>query len=212
MIDSKSLDFIFECLGQIQRSYRTSIRLVLALRMMDIVSKSEERKQKGVKALDLLAEEEPRGRVVSKILIVYYSHTGNTEKMARAVSEGVEKVQGAEAKLARYESPSKLVGFDAILIGAPTYHHNMTDNIKSFLEEVAFHNIKLKNRIGTVFGSYGWSGEAPRLVLEVMEKKFEMAVLRPPLLIKYTPDEKGLEECRNLGKRIAEQISKSKFR
>ncbi len=42
-----------------------------------------------------------------------------------------------------------------------------------------------------------------------MENKFEMAVLKPPLLIKYTPDEKGLEGCRKLGKNVAEQILKS---
>jgi len=47
------------------------------------------------------------------------------------------------------------------------------------------------------------------MVLEVMEHKFEMEVLKPPLLIKYAPDEKGLEECYKYGKNVAEQISKS---
>lgn len=144
-----------------------------------------------------------------KILIVYYSHTGNTEKMAKAIAEGARTVQGVEVESKRYEAPQRLVNFDAILIGAPTYHHSMTSNIKNFLEEVAFHNVNLKDKIGAAFGSYGWSGEAPRLVLEVMENKFEMEVLKPPLLIEYTPDEKGLEECRRLGKGVAEQISKS---
>ena len=143
-----------------------------------------------------------------KILIVYYSHTGNTEKMAKAISEGARTVQGVEVELKNYEAPEKLVNFDAILIGAPTYHHNITNNIKSFLEEAAFHNINLKDKIGAAFGSYGWSGEAPRLILEIMENKFDMKALKPPLLVKYTPDEKGLEECRKFGKNVAEQISK----
>jgi flavorubredoxin len=47
------------------------------------------------------------------------------------------------------------------------------------------------------------------LVLEVMENKLDMEVLKPPLLIEYTPDEEGLEECRKLGKRVAEKISDS---
>lgn len=144
-----------------------------------------------------------------KILIVYYSHTGNTEKMARAVAEGARTVEGVEVEVKRQESPWNLADFSALLIGAPTYQHTITNNIKEFLEKIALHNINLKNRIGAVFGSYGWSGEAPRYVLEVMENKFEMKVLKPPLLIKYTPDEKGLEECRKLGKTVAEQISKS---
>ena len=143
-----------------------------------------------------------------KILIVYYSHTGNTEKMAKAIREGARTVQKVEVELNRHESPWSLDSFDAILIGAPTYSHNMTNNIKNFLEEIAFHKVNLKGKMGTAFGSYGWSGEAPRMVLEVMEHKFEMEVLKPPLLIKYSPDEKGLEECRKLGKSVAEKISK----
>ena len=144
-----------------------------------------------------------------EILIVYYSHTGNTEKMAEAIAEGARMVQEVEVELKRYEAPWSLVNFDAVLIGAPTYHHNMTSNTKNFLEQVAFHKINLTGKIGVAFGSYGWSGEAPRLVLEIMENKFEMEVLKPPLLIKYTPDEKGLEECRKLGKNVAEQVLKS---
>ncbi len=143
-----------------------------------------------------------------KILIVYYSHTGNTEKMAKLIAEGARTVEEVEVELKPYESPWSLESYDAILIGSPTYSHNMTNNIKKFLEEIAFHNVQLKGKIGAAFGSYGWSGEAPRMVLEVMERKFEMAVLKPPLLIKYAPDEKGSEECRKLGKNVAEQISK----
>ena len=146
---------------------------------------------------------------MSKILIVYYTHTGNTGKMASAIAEGARAIQGVEVELKNYESPQKLAKIDALLIGAPTYHHNMTNNIKNYLEEIAFHNINLKDKIGAAFGSYGWSGEAPRLTLEVMENKFEMKVLKPPLLIKDTPDEKGLEECRTFGKKVAELVSES---
>ena len=147
-------------------------------------------------------------RVMPKILIVYYSHTGNTEKMAKAIAEGARTVPEVEVELKRHGSTWGLESFDAILIGAPTYQRTMTNNIKKFLEEIAFHKVNLKGKIGAAFGSYGWSGEAPRMVLEVMENKFEMEVLKPPLLIKYTPDKKGLEECRRLGKNVGEQISK----
>jgi flavorubredoxin len=144
-----------------------------------------------------------------KILIVYYSKTENTEKMAKAIAEGAGTFKEVEVELKRSETPWRLASFDAILVGAPTYHHNMTDNIKKFLEQTAFHNVNLKGKIGAAFGSYGWSGEAPRMVLEIMENKFEMKVLKPPLLIKYTPDKNGLEECRKLGKNVAKQILQS---
>jgi flavorubredoxin len=73
---------------------------------------------------------------------------------------------------------------------------------------VAVKGINLKGKVGATFGSYGWSGEAPRMLLEVMKNKFEMETIEPPLLIRYTPDEKGLEECRKLGKIVAERLVK----
>ena len=92
-----------------------------------------------------------------KILIVYYSHTGNTEKMAKVIAEGARTVQEVEVELKRHELPWKLTIFDAIMVGAPTYSHNMTNSTKKFLEEIAFHNVNLKGKIGAAFGSYGWS-------------------------------------------------------
>jgi len=144
-----------------------------------------------------------------KVIVLYYSRTGNTEKMAKAIAEGAKKVQDVEVKLTYHATPEELADADAIIIGIPTYHHDMTNDMKKLLEETAFKGINLKGKIGASFGSYGWSGEAPRLILEIMENKFDMKVLKPPLLIKYTPDEKGLEECRKLGKNVAEEIFKS---
>lgn len=147
-------------------------------------------------------------RLVPRILIVFDSHTGNIEKMAKAIAEGARDTSEVTVEVKRHGSPWGLDTFDAILVGAPTYQHTITNSIEKFLEDVAFHNVNLKGKIGAAFGSYEWSGEAPGMVLEVMENKSEMEVLKPPLLIKYKPDEKGLEECRNLGKTVAEQIQK----
>lgn len=141
-----------------------------------------------------------------KILVLYYSRTGNTEKMAKAVAEGVRSVQGVEVELNYYVSPEELVGFDAILVGVATYHHDMPVSFKSFFEEVAVKNIRLEGKVGAAFGSYGWSGEASKLVVEIMKNKFEMSVTEPPLPIKYEPDRAGLEKCKELGRRVAERL------
>ncbi len=141
-----------------------------------------------------------------KILILFYSRTGNTEKMAKAVAEGASTVQGIEVELVYHAPPETLSYYDAILVGAPTYHHDLTIDIKRLFEEAAEKGIKLEGKIGAAFGSYGWSGEAPRLVLEIMKSKFEMNVSEPQLLVKYTPDQAALEKCRELGKRVAERL------
>ncbi|MGA2309275.1 MAG: flavodoxin domain-containing protein [Candidatus Bathyarchaeia archaeon] len=141
-----------------------------------------------------------------KILVIYYSRTGNTEKMAKAVAEGARSVQGVEVEVNYYISPEELAGFDAILVGAATYHHDMPVSFKTFFEEVAVKNINLKGKVGAAFGSYGWSGEAAKLIIEIMKNKFEMNVTEPPLPIKYEPDQASIEKCKELGKRIAERL------
>ncbi|MGD0979523.1 MAG: flavodoxin domain-containing protein [Candidatus Bathyarchaeia archaeon] len=141
-----------------------------------------------------------------KILVLYYSRTGNTEKMAKAVTEGARSVQGVDVELNYYISPEELAGFDAILVGAATYHHDMPVSFKTFFEEVAVKNINLKGKVGAAFGSYGWSGEAAKLIIEIMRNKFEMNVTEPPLPIKYEPDQASIEKCKELGKRIAERL------
>lgn len=143
---------------------------------------------------------------MAKILVLYYSRTGNTQKMAEAVTEGTRSVQGVEVELKYYVMPEALADFDAVVVGIPTYHHDMTIDIKKLFEEAAMKNIDLKDKIGGAFGSYGWSGEAPQLVLEIMKHKFDMDVIKSPLLIKYAPNQAGLEKCRQFGKEIAERL------
>lgn len=117
---------------------------------------------------------------MAKMLVLYYTRTGSTGKMAEAVAEGAKAVQGVDVELSYHVPAETLADYDAILIGVPTYNHDMTIDMKNLFEEAAVKNINLKDKIGAAFGSYGWSGEAPRLVLEIMKNKFEMIVAEPP--------------------------------
>jgi len=144
-----------------------------------------------------------------KLLILYYSQTGNTGKMAKAIAEGAKTVAGVDVEVKYHAKPEDLAEAEAIILGMPTYHHDIGIDMKRLLEEVAVKGINLKDNVGAAFGSYGWSGEAPHMLLEIMKHKFEMEIIEPALLIKYAPDEKGLEECRKLGKTVAERIVKA---
>jgi len=143
---------------------------------------------------------------VSKILVLYYSRSGNTEKMAKAVAEGAKTAGNTEVELNYHVDAEDLTNFDAILMGAPTYHHDMPMDMKTLFEEAAAKSINLKGKVCGAFGSYGWSGEAPKLLLEIMKNKFEMQVTEPPLLAKYVPDEKTLNMCRDFGRRVSETL------
>jgi flavodoxin I len=143
---------------------------------------------------------------MKKVLVLYYSRTGNTEKMANAVAEGLQSGGDVEVELSFHVDAESLGVYDAILVGAPTYHHDMPVDFKNLFEEAAVQGLNLKGKVGAVFGSYGWSGEAPKLILEIMKNKFEMQVVEQPLLAKYVPGQTMLNACRELGKRVSESL------
>jgi flavorubredoxin len=143
---------------------------------------------------------------MTKALILYYSRTGNTEKMANAVAEGIKSTGKVEVEINYHVDTQDLSLYDAIIIGSPTYNHDMPIDFKKIFLEAAAEGISLKDKVGAVFGSYGWSGEAPKLILEIIKYKFEMKTIEPPLLVKYTPDTTALNDCRNFGKKISESL------
>lgn len=144
-----------------------------------------------------------------KLLIVYYSQTGNTEKMARAIEDGAKSVVGIDVDVKYFVRPEELAEADAIIFGIPTYYHDIGIDMKNLLEGASKQEINLKGKVGAAFGSYGWSGEAPNMLLEIMKNRFQMDVMEPALRIKYNPAKNGLEECHKLGKTVAEKILKT---
>lgn len=143
---------------------------------------------------------------MKQILVLFYSRTGNTERMAKAVAEGARMGDDVKVELNYHVEPEDLNAFDAVLVGTPTYHHEMAVEFKNLFEEAAAKGINLKGKVGAAFGSYGWTGEAPKLVVEIMKFKFEMQVTELPLLARYLPDQKTLNDCRDLGKRVTEKL------
>jgi flavorubredoxin len=144
---------------------------------------------------------------MAKLLILYDSQSGNTEKMAEAVAEGARTVANVEVEIKYYARPEELAQADALIFGSPTYYHDMTLPIKQMLEEAAKASIQLKRKVGAAFGSYGWSGEAPELILEILKNRFGMQIVELKAMALYTPNEAKLDECRKLGKLVAEKIA-----
>jgi len=140
-----------------------------------------------------------------KVLVIYYSRSGNTEKMAKAVAEGAKSIQNVAVDLSYHIEAEELTNYDAILVGTPTYNAQMPIDFKNLFEEASAKQINLKGKIGSAFGSYGWSGEAPQAVIEIL-KKLEMKVIEPPIRSKNSPDQKTLDACIELGKRVAQQL------
>jgi len=126
--------------------------------------------------------------------------------MAEAVAEGAKNAGVPDVELNYHVDAEDLASFDAILLGAPTYHHDTPIDMKKLFEDAAAKGVNLKGKVGAAFGSYGWSGEAPKLLLEIMKNRFEMQVIEPPLLAKYVPDGSMLDKCRDFGRRVSETL------
>lgn len=140
---------------------------------------------------------------MSKVAVVYWSSTGNTEMMAEAVKAGAESA-GCETALytAAEFSADKLDAFDAVAFGCPA----MGDEV---LEEDEFEPMfnsckeKLAGKKIALFGSYGWGdGEWMRTWEETCREAG--AVLAADYVIcQEEPDDEATENCRALGKALA---------
>lgn len=144
--------------------------------------------------------------MAKKLAIIYGTGFGNTGIMAKAIEEGA-KSAGLEVLIKKVEeaTPADVEKADAIAIGLATYKGAGMPTVIKYTESLA--KVPLKGKVGTAFGSYGWSGEGP-LVVTKMLSGYGMKVIEPSLRIKRIPEEEGLEECRKLGKMIAERIKK----
>jgi NAD(P)H dehydrogenase (quinone) len=97
-----------------------------------------------------------------RVLVAYYSMTGNTEKMARGVAEGAESVKGAVVLLKRVEqvTAEDLFGTDALVVGSPVYWSNMAGPVKTFFDNWqlkfgVYPEFKMRNKVGAAFATGG---------------------------------------------------------
>lgn len=146
---------------------------------------------------------------MGKVLIAYYSRTGKTEKMAEYIAEGVRfSGNGAEIKkLADIKNETELEGYDGYAFGCPTYHRDMTANMKTFLFLVE--KAGLNGKVGGAFGSYTHSGDAPSYIFDTMEHVFKMDMTSLGsfnLLEHLVEDVEGMRACQDYGKALSDKL------
>ena len=111
---------------------------------------------------------------MKKVLIVYFSLTGNTEMMAQYIAEGI-RFSGQEAilkKISDIKSAGDLTGYDGYIFGSPTHYSDVPKRMKTFLLLVKEAN--LKGKPGGAFGSYTHDGNAPAIVFDTLQNVYNM--------------------------------------
>ena len=130
------------------------------------------------------------------------------KEMAEAIAEGLQQsgittLPLALRKCDRSDIMVDVLDAKAIIVGSPTLNNNLFPTLADFLTYMK--GLRPKNRIGAAFGSYGWSGEAVKIIeKELTAMKMDLPV--PGLKVQYVPDKDALKECFEFGKKIAEAI------
>jgi flavorubredoxin len=143
-----------------------------------------------------------------KALVIYDTMWHSTEKMAEEIVEALGR-EGVDARpmhlrsCHRSDIMTEVLDAGAVIVGSPTLNNGLFPTVSDFLTYMK--GLKPINKVGAAFGSYGWSGEAVKLInKELEEMKFN--VVDRGLRIQYVPDEKGVEACHELGKAIAQAL------
>lgn len=145
-----------------------------------------------------------------KVLIGYYSRTGNTEKMAEYIAEGV-RLTGNNAdlkKISEIKSEKDLEGYDGYIFGCPTYHRDITAGMKTFL--FLAEKANLVGKMGGAFGSYTHSGESADMIYDTMLYVFKMDMVDLGALnlkeqVVVTDD--GMLACQDYGKAMGNKFA-----
>lgn len=138
---------------------------------------------------------------MSKVAVIYWSGTGNTEAMAKAVAEGA-KAAGAEADLLTCADGSGIEAYAAVALGCPAMGAEELED-SEFLPMLEAIEPSLPGKKVVLFGSYGWgTGEWMRSWEErCAEKGIPLAA--ESVICNDMPDADGIAACKALGAAIA---------
>ena len=140
---------------------------------------------------------------MGKILITYWSGTGNTEQMAQLIAEGAKaKNADVECKNISEVDADSALGYDVLAIGSPSMGAEVLEEneIEPFVEAIEG---KIKDKKLAIFGSYGWGdGEWMRNWAERM-RGAGANLLDDGLIAHETPEGEAVDACRQFGERLA---------
>lgn len=145
-----------------------------------------------------------------KALIVYDSMWGSTEKMAVVLQEGLEE-SGIHVTMRNLMTNhisdiiTDVLSSKMILLGSPTINNTMLPTMGKFLTYLK--GLKPKNRIGFVFGSYGWGGQAVGEIEKIV-KDLSWDIPVDSVNLNFVPDEKELVDVKKTGEKLGKYLKK----
>ncbi len=152
-----------------------------------------------------------RGDAEKKVLVIYDTMWGSTEKMAKSIIEGISS-EGIEAMLFRIPVSDRgdiikeLLAAKGILVGSSTINNGILPTVAPFLEEMA--GLRPRNKLAGAFGSYGWGGGATKIIEEKLAKA-GMKIATPSLAVNWAPNKDEIQKCFEFGKEFAKNVAET---
>jgi multimeric flavodoxin WrbA len=145
---------------------------------------------------------------VCKILIVYHSQTGNTEKMAESVARGAKAITNVKVTLKKAAEATlqDLLECDGLAIGSPEYFGYMAGMVKDFFDRTyneARGRKEVFKKPYVVFISAGNDGTGALSHIERIATGYPFKKVYDPVIARGEIDREVLEKCEELGKTIA---------
>lgn len=142
------------------------------------------------------------------ILIAYVSAYGYTKEAAHLIAEGILETKDITVDITDIENisledlESKIIMADGLLIGSPTINQNTLLPVYKLLALI--NPIRDKGKLGGAFGSYGWSGESPNLILENL-RLLKLKIFEETAAFKFFADNHKKEYLREFGRNFSQR-------
>ena len=156
-----------------------------------------------------------------KILILYFSKGGNTRKLAEAIADGVESVDGCQAVLRTTGQVTKedFTAAEGVIAGSPVYFGTMAADLKRVFDGFVSTRKKMEGKIGAAFSTSGDpSGGKETTIMSIIQALliYGMIIAGDPMSATGhfgtscmgAPDANDAENGRKLGRRVAEIAGK----
>lgn len=157
---------------------------------------------------------------MANILIVYYSRSGNTKKMAELIKSGIEKEKvNVVLKDVKDTQVKDLLAADTVIMGSPVYYGTMAAPLKKLLDDSVSNHGDLDGKIGGAFSSSAnVAGGNETTILDILNAMLihGMIIHGDPKGDHYgpvsigKPDQRAEKECLRFGQRIAQLTKKLK--
>jgi len=156
-----------------------------------------------------------------KVLVMYFSKSGNTKKLAEEISKGVKEVDGVECLLKPVSDVTKedFLTSDGIIAGSPVYFGTMAAELKHVFDKYVGLRKNMGDKAGAAFATSGDdSGGKETTIMSIIQAMliYGMIIVGDPLdasghygvACTGAPDEQTSTYAKKLGKRVATLIKK----